>query len=111
MHEQRAGWGSGRLPLNTVLLQLQYPPGNYPRYHADLTNAADTVDTSRAGAFELQRLAFAFPGSNKSQVRIEMNAGLIRWIQSTAPGQIISIAYVRLPSLPSKFCFVTGAHC
>ncbi|CDJ60479.1 hypothetical protein, conserved [Eimeria maxima] len=71
---------------------LQYPPGNYPRYHAGLSNANEAIDTSKAGPFELHRLAFAYPLSHKSKVRIEMNAGLIRWIQSSAPGQITSIA-------------------
>ncbi|CDI74841.1 EF hand family protein, related [Eimeria praecox] len=71
---------------------LEYPPGNYPRYHAGLENANEAIDTSKAGPFELHRLAFAYPESHKSKVRIEMNAGLIRWIQSSAPGQITSIA-------------------
>lgn len=72
--------------------QLEYPPGNFPRYYGGLDNAKDPIDVSKAGAFELQRLAFAYPGTHKSRVQIEMNAGLIRWIQSTAPGQITSIA-------------------
>lgn len=77
---------------DSALLQLEYPPGNYPRYHAGLDNANDAIDTSKAGPFELHRLAFAYPKNHKSKVRIEMNAGLIRWIQSSAPGQITSIA-------------------
>ncbi|CDJ50873.1 hypothetical protein, conserved [Eimeria brunetti] len=71
---------------------LDYPPGNFPRYHAGLENANESIDISHAGPFELHRLAFAYPGNHKSTVRIEMNAGLIRWIQSSSPGQITSIA-------------------
>ncbi|XP_026194361.1 hapless 2 [Cyclospora cayetanensis] len=79
---------AGRDPLYA----LTYPVGHYPRYYGGLNNTDDAIDTSKAGSFELQRLAFSYPSSHKSRVRIEMNAGLIRWIQSTAPGQIISIA-------------------
>ncbi|KAL8451361.1 hypothetical protein Emed_002026 [Eimeria media] len=71
---------------------LRYPPGHYPRYHGDLNDTSEAIDTSKAGAFQLQRLAFVFPNDHRSKVTIEMNAGLIRWIQSASPGQITSIA-------------------
>ncbi|KAL8274285.1 hypothetical protein Esti_001796 [Eimeria stiedai] len=71
---------------------IQYPPGNYPRYYGGSNDATEAIDVSKAGAFHLHRLAFVFPGDHTSRVSIEMNAGLIRWIQSASPGQITSIA-------------------
>ncbi|KAL8440611.1 hypothetical protein Efla_005530 [Eimeria flavescens] len=76
---------------------LEYPPGNYPRYSGNMMNASEAIDVSKAGPFELHRLAFVYPNEHTSKVRIEMNAGLIRWIQSTAPGTRDATFYLELP--------------
>ncbi|KAL8438149.1 hypothetical protein ACSSS7_000436 [Eimeria intestinalis] len=51
---------------------IHYPSGNYPRYYAESNNASEAIDVSKAGAFQLQRLAFVFPGSVDATFYLEL---------------------------------------